>query len=67
MIAWIFDVDGVLTNPTEKKIVELQIFDKLIEILKSGDIVGLNTGRSLVFVMIFITSSGVSTKQEGQR
>jgi hydroxymethylpyrimidine pyrophosphatase-like HAD family hydrolase len=50
MKAWLFDVDGVLTNPQEKKIVESKIIEFLIKILSSGELIGLNTGRSLEFV-----------------
>jgi hydroxymethylpyrimidine pyrophosphatase-like HAD family hydrolase len=50
MKAWLFDVDGVLTNPQEKKIVESKIIEFLIKILSSGELIGLNTGRSLGFV-----------------
>lgn len=51
MKAWLFDVDGVLTNPTEKKIVEPQIITEIIKRLETGGIIGLNTGRSLDFVI----------------
>lgn len=50
MKAWLFDVDGVLTNPTEKRVEEPEIINKLLKILQSGDLIGLNTGRSLEFV-----------------
>ncbi len=50
MKAWLFDVDGVITNPILKK-ANPQIILKLIEILEKGEIIGLNTGRSLDFVI----------------
>lgn len=50
MKAWLFDVDGVITNPTEKK-ANSNVIKKLAEILRRGDIIGLNTGRALEFVI----------------
>lgn len=44
-IAFLLDVDGVVTDPIQKKVTEPKIFDYLSEILKS-DIITLNTGRS---------------------
>lgn len=49
--AWIFDVDGVLTDPEEKRITEPEIFSELIKRLEKGEPVGFNTGRSLDFVI----------------
>lgn len=66
MKAWLFDVDGVLTNPTEKRIVEEGILEKLTEIVESQDMLGLNTGRSLEFVereVIDLLESRVSNKE----
>lgn len=48
--AWLFDVDGVLTSPEEKKVVLLEIFVELIKRLRKNEPVGLNTGRSLDFI-----------------
>lgn len=45
-VAFLLDVDGVVTNPVEKKVTEPQIFDRIIENLTSGNPVALNTGRS---------------------
>lgn len=50
MKAWLFDVDGVITNPELKK-ANPQIIKKLLEILERGEILGFNTGRSLEFVI----------------
>lgn len=44
--AFLFDVDGVITNPKEKKVTELEIIDTISEQLKKGNIVAFNTGRS---------------------
>lgn len=50
MNAYLFDVDGVLSDPQEKQVTEPQLFDELIYLLIFGDIVCLNTGRSLVWM-----------------
>ncbi len=50
MKAWLFDVDGVITNPELKK-ANPQIIKKLVEILERGEILGFNTGRALEFVI----------------
>lgn len=47
MKAWLFDVDGVITNPQAKKIIRLEIVDEIIKILQKGSAVGLITGRSV--------------------
>lgn len=48
--AWLFDVDGVITNPTEKTVTEPEILDKIIKRLLIREPIGLNTGRSIDFV-----------------
>src|SRR5690348_10164825 len=50
MNAWIFDVDGVITNPQEKIISDVRLLDELIKRLKKKDIIALNTGRSLAWL-----------------
>src|SRR3990167_214820 len=45
--AWIFDIDGVVTNPTKKKVKKLQILDHIAKRLQQGEPVIFNTGRSL--------------------
>ncbi|MBP9716979.1 MAG: hypothetical protein KBD51_03495 [Candidatus Levybacteria bacterium] len=50
MKAWLFDVDGVITNPELKK-ANPEIIKKLVEILERGEILGFNTGRALEFVI----------------
>lgn len=45
-ITFIFDVDGVITNPVEKKVTETEIFTLLDHLLTLGNTVTLNTGRS---------------------
>ncbi|MBF8249927.1 MAG: hypothetical protein HW400_528 [Candidatus Levybacteria bacterium] len=48
--AWIFDVDGVITNPREKKVTEPEILDEIIKRLEKSELVALNTGRSISWV-----------------
>lgn len=43
----VFDVDGVLTDPKDKKNTKPEIFSLIINQLKKGEPVALNTGRSL--------------------
>lgn len=50
IIAYLFDIDGVLTDPSEKKVTEEGLFDQIIGRLKKGEPVGLITGRSNVFI-----------------
>jgi hydroxymethylpyrimidine pyrophosphatase-like HAD family hydrolase len=47
----IFDVDGVITDPQEKKITQLEIIDEIIKRIEMGEPVALNTGRSIVWLM----------------
>lgn len=49
--AWLFDVDGVLTDPQAKRITQPEIFDELIKRLEKREPIGLNTGRSLEFII----------------
>lgn len=49
--AYLFDIDGVLTNPYDKKINETEILDQIIKRLEQNNPVGLNTGRSLEFIV----------------
>jgi len=46
----IFDVDGVITNPQEKKVTQPEILDEIIKRLRGGELVALNTGRSVEWV-----------------
>ena len=50
-VAWIFDVDGVITNPAEKKVTEVGLIEEISSKLDQGDIVALNTGRSISWMM----------------
>ncbi|MBI2031074.1 MAG: hypothetical protein HYT08_00490 [Candidatus Levybacteria bacterium] len=49
--AWIFDVDGVITNPQSKIITDFEILNHFIKKLEKGEPVILNTGRSLEWTM----------------
>lgn len=48
--AWLFDVDGVITNPEQKRITEPRIFDEIVKRLTNGEPVALVTGRSIDFM-----------------
>jgi len=47
---WIFDVDGVLTNPEQKRIIYPELISELVKRLKNNEPIGLNTGRSFSFI-----------------
>jgi len=47
----IFDVDGVITNPQEKRITESEILDEIIKALRREEPVALNTGRSVSWMI----------------
>jgi len=49
--AWLFDVDGVITHPEQKRITEPQILDEIIKRLQKGEPVALVTGRSLSWMI----------------
>lgn len=53
---YLFDVDGVLTDPVEKQVTEPELFSVLISLLRHGDLVGLNTGRSTEWMLDRIIS-----------
>src|SRR3989344_1447588 len=50
--AWVFDVDGVISNPQEKKVTESEILDHIAQKLEAGEPVAFNTGRSIPWVLI---------------
>lgn len=47
---WLYDFDGVLTKPEPNCAVDAAIIDFLVAQLEANEPVGLNTGRSLVFI-----------------
>ena len=49
-VAWLFDVDGVITNPQQKKVTEPQILKEIAKRLELNQPVALVTGRSLDFM-----------------
>lgn len=49
--AWLFDVDGVITHPEQKKVTEPELFNEIIKRLKNGEPVALVTGRSLIWMI----------------
>jgi len=49
--AYLFDVDGVLTDPETKKVEHPETFYELVKRVEQGNIVGLITGRSMIFVV----------------
>jgi len=53
----IFDVDGVITNPQEKRVTEPEILDEIIKRLERKEPVALNTGRSLVWMIDRVINS----------
>lgn len=55
MNAWIFDVDGVLVDPVQKK-VDNNILPMLVKILENDDFLTLNTGRSFAWTQEKILS-----------
>lgn len=48
---YLFDVDGVITNPQEKRVTNESMLDEIIGRLQSGEPVCFNTGRSTSWVM----------------
>jgi hypothetical protein len=48
---YLFDVDGVVTNPQEKKVTDEALFDEFISRLEAGEPICFNTGRSTIWVM----------------
>src|SRR3989344_3211882 len=45
--AFLFDVDGVITDPAEKKVTQKGLIEAIAERLDSDEVVTLNTGRSI--------------------
>jgi hydroxymethylpyrimidine pyrophosphatase-like HAD family hydrolase len=66
-ICWIFDVDGVITNPAEKKVTETGLINEIASKLDKGDVVTLNTGRSISWMserVIFPIRDAVKDKNK---
>lgn len=47
---WVFDIDGVITDPKTKTITQPQILDIICNRLISGEMIAFNTGRSAVWL-----------------
>lgn len=54
--AWIFDVDGTITNLEKKEVTDPEIFEELIKRLKAGKPIALITGRALKWVIEKVVS-----------
>ncbi len=48
--AYIFDVDGVLSDPVQKQVTEPELLNQLVRILEQEDPLALNTGRATSWV-----------------
>ncbi len=53
--AWLFDIDGVITNPETKHVEEKEITDFIVQRLENGDFVALVTGRALSWILDRVT------------
>jgi hydroxymethylpyrimidine pyrophosphatase-like HAD family hydrolase len=47
MNAYIFDVDGVITNPKNQEVINPVVFEKLITLLQQGIPLSFITGRGM--------------------
>ncbi len=50
-VLWLFDVDGPLSDPTAKRIIEPVLLEELVARLAQGEPIVLNTGRALPWVI----------------
>jgi trehalose-phosphatase len=48
--AWVFDIDGVITNPSEKEIKETEILTEIIKRLQKKEPVALVSGRAYSWI-----------------
>lgn len=48
---YLFDVDGVITDPVEKKVTEPELIDLISSQFENGNIVTFNTGRSTTWAI----------------
>lgn len=51
MIAWVFDVDGVITSLQTRKVEHPKIIQKIVEKLERGEPVGIITGSELPWLL----------------
>lgn len=47
---WMFDADGVLTDPQEKRVTETEIFKRMTTLLQQGEFITINSGRSIEWI-----------------
>jgi hypothetical protein len=50
-VGYLFDVDGPVTDPVQKRVIHPELLDKIATRLISGEPVGLNTGRATAWIM----------------
>src|SRR5437773_8363566 len=50
MTAYLFDIDGVLTDPVEKRVTEENLYSEIIKRLQRKDKICFNTGRSTAWI-----------------
>jgi len=50
MKAWVFDVDGVLSNLQTRQVSEPTLLPTLVKILEQGDRIAFNTGRTTIWI-----------------
>jgi hydroxymethylpyrimidine pyrophosphatase-like HAD family hydrolase len=62
--AWIFDIDGVVTNPKEKKVKHPQILEHIANELKGGKPVAFNTRRSSFWLIERVINPLLETIQD---
>lgn len=55
--AFIFDVDGVITDPKEKRITNHKIVDLIIKLINKGNFVAFNSGRDTNWVKNSVLNS----------
>lgn len=48
---YLFDVDGPISDPQERKVTEPKIIDELVSMSERSDIIALNTGRSIEWLL----------------
>lgn len=49
--AFLFDVDGPITDPEKKAVIEPEVLDIIADRIENGEPVGFNTGRASAWVM----------------
>ena len=52
----LFDIDGVLSNPSEKRVVHNELFSQIASLIENNEPVAFNTGRSVEWTLNNIVS-----------